>query len=92
MHPRKDAIVEHFNAVKNEAKWQRPQEYIGVESSQNETTDISKLLENTEMCVYSMFFFETATVTDSLYFKARLTPPVLDKSIEQGIQLQLQPS
>ena len=42
-------------------------------------TPFSKLLEDTEMCAYSMFFFKTADTTDTLDIKECVNPTVFKK-------------
>ena len=45
-------------------------------------TTFSKLLEGTEMCAYSIFFFKAADTTDTLNIKAFVNPTVFKKKIE----------
>ena len=45
-------------------------------------TPFSKLLDDTEMCAYSIFFFKTADTTDTLDIKACVNPTVFKKKIE----------
>ena len=45
-------------------------------------TPFSKLLQDTEMCAYSIFFFKTVDITDTLDIKGCVNPTVFKKKIE----------